>query len=277
MNSKERLKSLSNIPGNPTEHSFENRIFNTVLLFICGSGLILLSYDIFIGNCISKSLDAACIIYSLSCYTYSIKYNKHEKLILPTFMFLYTIVSLSWFFNNGIHGATPFFFLVLSCYSGVFFIKPLKIAIPLIITTISILTITEYFFPNLVTTYTSKVNEFTDIGISIIICLVINGISVHIIYKRYDIEKKLNKTMLNRAIADKETIEKSINEIQILRGLLPICSHCKKIRGQKGDWEQLERFIQENSEAKFSHSLCPECAQTFYPEFINTINFSKSN
>jgi hypothetical protein len=52
----------------------------------------------------------------------------------------------------------------------------------------------------------------------------------------------------------------------MLRGLLPICSSCKKIRNDQGYWEQIEVYIRDHSEADFSHGICPECAQKLYPE-----------
>ena len=61
--------------------------------------------------------------------------------------------------------------------------------------------------------------------------------------------------------------EKSLEEIRILGGLLPICMSCKKIRDDKGYWNQLELYIRTHSQAEFSHGLCPECAQKIYPEF----------
>ena len=58
-----------------------------------------------------------------------------------------------------------------------------------------------------------------------------------------------------------------LKQIKFLEGFLPICSHCKKIR--KGEeWTQLEHYMSEHSEALFSHSLCPECLQKHYGEFI---------
>ena len=54
-------------------------------------------------------------------------------------------------------------------------------------------------------------------------------------------------------------------EVSVLRGLLPICSHCKRIRTEQNDWEQLEKYITEHSQARFSHSLCPQCVETHYP------------
>ncbi len=60
-------------------------------------------------------------------------------------------------------------------------------------------------------------------------------------------------------------LEKTIKEKITLRGLLPICAHCKKIRDDKGYWTHLESYIETHSEADFSHSICPECAKIYYP------------
>lgn len=59
---------------------------------------------------------------------------------------------------------------------------------------------------------------------------------------------------------------KAIKEKITLSGLLPICSHCKKIRDDKGYWNQLESYIAIHSEADFSHGICPECATKHYPD-----------
>ncbi len=67
----------------------------------------------------------------------------------------------------------------------------------------------------------------------------------------------------------KELIEKlktALEQIKQLSGLLPICSFCKKIRNDKGYWLQVEQYISQHSEAKFTHSLCPACIKKHYPE-----------
>ncbi|MBU0992503.1 MAG: methyl-accepting chemotaxis protein [Proteobacteria bacterium] len=61
-------------------------------------------------------------------------------------------------------------------------------------------------------------------------------------------------------------LEKAFNELKILRGLLPICSHCKEIRDDKGVWNKLEAYIGQHSEAEFTHSICPKCLDRLYPE-----------
>lgn len=55
------------------------------------------------------------------------------------------------------------------------------------------------------------------------------------------------------------------NEIKTLKGFIPICASCKKIRDDKGFWNQLEKYISEHTDATFSHSICPECVEKLYP------------
>lgn len=55
-------------------------------------------------------------------------------------------------------------------------------------------------------------------------------------------------------------------DIKTLRGLVPVCASCKKIRDDKGFWNGLEKYVEEHSEVLFTHSLCPACEQKWYPE-----------
>ncbi len=65
--------------------------------------------------------------------------------------------------------------------------------------------------------------------------------------------------------------EQSAKEIKTLRGFLPICANCKKIRDDKGYWTQIETYISTRTEAEFSHGICPECAKKLYGEFFDKI------
>ena len=58
-----------------------------------------------------------------------------------------------------------------------------------------------------------------------------------------------------------------LSQVKTLSGMLPICASCKKIRDDKGYWNQIESYITEHSDADFSHSLCPDCALDLYPEY----------
>ena len=57
--------------------------------------------------------------------------------------------------------------------------------------------------------------------------------------------------------------------MRYLEGILPVCSSCKKIRDEKGNWHEIELYVRERSDAEFSHGICPECKEKLYPE-LNT-------
>ncbi len=76
-------------------------------------------------------------------------------------------------------------------------------------------------------------------------------------------KKKVRKT--NELLHEKvQELERASAEIKTLSGLLPICSKCKKIRDDKGYWNQIEKYLKEHTEAEFTHGICPECAKKLY-------------
>lgn len=84
-----------------------------------------------------------------------------------------------------------------------------------------------------------------------------------IVVRNIDERKKLEQ---EREILIND-LQEALANIKTLSGLIPICSHCKKIRKDSGYWQQIEAYICDHSEAKFSHGICPECAEEYFPEF----------
>jgi PAS domain S-box-containing protein len=76
--------------------------------------------------------------------------------------------------------------------------------------------------------------------------------------KKAEAEREKLITELQDALAD----------VKLLSGLVPICANCKKIRDDQGYWTQIESYIQDRSDAKFSHSICPDCAAKLYPRYL---------
>jgi len=73
---------------------------------------------------------------------------------------------------------------------------------------------------------------------------------------------------MQEVLADKiEELRKALEQIKTLRGIVPICANCKKIRDDQGYWNQVEEYVRDHSEAEFSHSICPDCMKNLYPEF----------
>jgi hypothetical protein len=63
-------------------------------------------------------------------------------------------------------------------------------------------------------------------------------------------------------------LQKALDNIRTLRGLVPICANCKMIRRDDGRWQQLEAYISDHSEATLSHGICPDCATALYPDLV---------
>ena len=61
-------------------------------------------------------------------------------------------------------------------------------------------------------------------------------------------------------------LNSAMENINTLHGLLPICANCKNIRNDQGYWEQIEGYVENHSDAEFSHSLCPDCIKKLYPD-----------
>jgi hypothetical protein len=86
--------------------------------------------------------------------------------------------------------------------------------------------------------------------------------------------KKLLEEIETRIKTEKEkehlidNLKKALDEIDTLKGILPLCSFCKKIRNDKGDWEAVDIYIHKHSKADISHSICPECVAEHYPEYL---------
>jgi Protein of unknown function (DUF3365) len=78
--------------------------------------------------------------------------------------------------------------------------------------------------------------------------------------KAYD---ELEKRVKGRTAA----LQKALSEVKTLKGIFPICASCKKIRDDKGYWNQIESYIRDRSDAQFSHGICPDCAKKLYPDF----------
>lgn len=76
---------------------------------------------------------------------------------------------------------------------------------------------------------------------------------------RYQEAERRNRELIGE-------LQKALAEVKTLRGILPICARCKKIRDQEGYWQQVETYMSSRTDAEFSHGICPDCARELYPE-----------
>jgi hypothetical protein len=90
-----------------------------------------------------------------------------------------------------------------------------------------------------------------DVGGDVIAIAALNALGVLAVARRVRLE---------------EATSDVARELKTLRGIIPICSHCRKLRTEVGDWQQLERYFKDRSEALFSHGICPDCLATLYKD-----------
>lgn len=90
----------------------------------------------------------------------------------------------------------------------------------------------------------------------------------------YFVFKPLNQLITQRRQAEAEKdkliveLHMAMDEVKTLQGIVPICASCKKIRDDNGFWQQVEVYVSDHSDAKFSHGICPECFEKHYPELL---------
>jgi len=79
-------------------------------------------------------------------------------------------------------------------------------------------------------------------------------------------ERTARKAREQELLMRTQELEQALREVKVLRGLIPICAKCKRVRTDTGDWQQLEVYIQDHSEAEFSHGVCQVCMKEVYPD-----------
>jgi len=83
---------------------------------------------------------------------------------------------------------------------------------------------------------------------------------ISIEFALYKSRAEAERTALTRQL------QEALSNVGTLNGLLPICASCKKVRDDKGYWNQIEQYMKKHAGVEFSHSICPDCAKKMYPE-----------
>ena len=101
----------------------------------------------------------------------------------------------------------------------------------------------------------------------VLILALMNVAGVLIVRRRIALEQDVARSLETERHA-RDLSERTLAELRTLRGIIPICSHCRKVRSELGDWEQLESYVRGHSGANFSHGICPDCLTEHYPESL---------
>ncbi|MDK9706971.1 MAG: cache domain-containing protein [Desulforhopalus sp.] len=102
------------------------------------------------------------------------------------------------------------------------------------------------------------------VGIALLLSVAILVTFEKLIRKMIQSHEQKIETYTRSLIEENRKTEEALANVRQLKGMLPICANCKKIRDDKGYWNQVEVYIQEHSDASFSHGICPECVKVLY-------------
>lgn len=104
------------------------------------------------------------------------------------------------------------------------------------------------------------------------------GSAIEVLFLSLALADRINviekaKLAAEKALANEleKQVEEKTSDIKKLSGLLPICASCKKIRDDHGYWQQVEEYLEEHSDAQFSHGICPDCVEKLYPDLAQKI------
>ena len=109
----------------------------------------------------------------------------------------------------------------------------------------------------------------------VLLLTIINAVGILMVWRRVGLQVEVNTLSRQKDEAwecereARDVTERALRDLKALRGIIPICSVCKKVRTGDGEWQQIERYVHNHSDADFSHGVCPDCARTLYPEFAD--------
>ncbi|MGQ0764728.1 MAG: hypothetical protein ACT4OZ_03575 [Gemmatimonadota bacterium] len=101
---------------------------------------------------------------------------------------------------------------------------------------------------------------------NVLVLLTVNALGVLLSMRRRELSIDEVRAWSAEAAA-RERAEKALTELRVLRGTIPICAHCRKVRTDAGNWQMIESYVQAHTDAEFSHGICPSCMASHYPGY----------
>ena len=259
------------LTGDPDE-SLEQRFFRLLCLVAAIlSVLIITPVDVLLGLPWPPILGT--LTFGLMMF---LLYGESRKgRIYPKTGFVMQVLLLNgtWFTSNGSTGGVGLFFFAAVMYAMVFFRGRARlISVALVMADAISLLLIEYLHPSAVVQLNAR-ERLDVVGASFIMSALLCAMMMWAVLRAYDAEqerqRRLNQLLtesLDETRSRTEELERTLAEVRQLRGLLPICARCKKIRSDQGLWTRVERYVSDHSGATFTHGLCPDCERTYLEE-----------
>jgi len=265
-----RPKSSEILPD-PGTLSVENRLFNLMAL-LCG----IIGFLIFVLSAFNPNgpydivLSLTVMVFGTSAYISSIVFQNDRYLRIPMIIMLTGVLCVFWVTNSGLNGSAPVYFVI--AFVGFRILVeggPAKTILFFIIMIVAGLVVLDFYFPQQIPLYTNDTSRKIDIGVGLLISLSVVAVFMHLLVKEYREAKDRSFLLYQQVLKDKVKLEEAFTEIGRLKGILSLCSFCKKIRDDNDEWHSLESYISSRVKVEFSHSFCPDCGDKHYAEYTN--------
>lgn len=163
------------------------------------------------------------------------------------------LLNFAWFFNGGSQGPTQMIFFSAAIVYTVIFVGVTRwVFLCFFVINFTSLYYVEYAYPRWIIPYDNPIVRVQDFMITVPSVIVMCTLMILAVLGAYEADHR-------KLAQSKSDMEAKLAEIRVLKGLLPVCAACKKIRTKQGDWIQMEVYIERHSQASFSHGLCPDC------------------
>ena len=200
---------------------------------------------------------------TLVCYWASLR---GKQLFLLFFLILLANIDLTWTIDCGAEGGLAFYCLPILLVPLTMYRGAARWALAsLVAVNLVGLFLLDKAAPGLLLHFPSQRAQLFDRITGAVCSLVITAAIIRVILKSYDTEHHELEQARNELLLRNAELQDALSNVRQLKGLLPICSGCKKIRDDKNYWHQVDAYISVHTEATFTHGYCPTCLESYFP------------
>ena len=265
----ERRRWFPRLLGDADATHLQDRVFRAACLIGFLTGILTGLLNYVSGNPVREVVLPA-VAAAVAGGAYGLSLRRHGMCLLkiPLVVTLLGLLCAAWFTNQGSEGATLVYFFLWFVAVIIVLSKPWNFLLCGIgLAAVVGLLLVEWRVPGAIISYQTPVHRGIDVAFSLLLCLGSVTALVYLVVAEHRKEHARNEQLCRQLAQDKAELEQAVREIRALKGLLPICATCKKIRDDGGYWHQLEAYITRHTEVKFSHGICPDCERTYYADY----------
>lgn len=266
---------LEQILGPEHQFSLDKRLLNAALFSTVAASLLLSITDYLQGLGLRFVLTSISIfLLSALLFVIGRRGRGGQWLVWALLGLLGAALVWFWFGMGGFLGATPILSVAMATAIPALLDGSRRwLALLLLVGLLSGLFVIQYRVPGVIQAYPDIRAHQRDIYFTLVlICGAVSLMMSLVVYSYQrqrlaarELNRELQHTNDQLGLRNRELVQ-AFDEIVVLRGIIPICAHCKKVRNDEGFYEAVESYIHRHSEADFSHTICPDCLHSHYPE-----------